>query len=201
MAPPIDRKGRVFMDFSKRLALPLLALAVLFAMPGAASSAENGAPVGAATDRVPVTITSDTMEAVTAENRVVFKGNVKAVEDFTLCSERLEILYGQDRDVERIEASGNVRVFKGDKSSTSGHVVYDRTERTLVFTGDARITQCTDTIKGDRITLYLDRDNAVVESDGGGRVRAVIMPDKGCAGTGAGKGEGQGEEALCEGAR
>jgi len=191
--------------FNKKRAAILMALAAMSALPGAlraeAPAAEKEAAAVAAPARLPVTVTSDTMEAVTGESRVIFKGNVKAVTDFTLCSDRLEILYGKDRDVTRIEALGSVRVFKDDRSSTSERVVYDRRERTLVFTGDARITQCTDTIKGDRITLYLDRNDAVVESDGGGRVRAVIMPEKGCAQTGAGKGEEQGEEALCEGSR
>jgi len=147
-----------------------------------------------------VTVTSDTMEAVTGERKVVFRGHVKATTDFTLCSDTLEILYGQDKDVERIEASGNVRVFKDDKQSTSEHLVYDRIGRVLVLTGKPKITQCNDMIGGDKITIYLDRDDALVESEGGGRVRAVIMPEKDCAGTGTGKGV-QGEYAPCEGSR
>ena len=206
MTPP-ESKGRVFMGlnkFNNKSAAMLIALAAFFILPGAfcaASASEKEAAKQAAPGKKPVTVTSDTMEAVTGENRVVFKGNVKAFEDFALCSDQLEILYGKDRDVSRIEANGNVRIIKNDKSSTSERVVYDRKERTLVLTGNAQVTQCADTIKGDRITLYLDRNDAVVESDGGGRVRAVIMPEKGCAETGAGKGEEQGEEALCEGSR
>ena len=197
----------VFMDFNwfnKKPAVLFMALTAFFVLPGAlcaAPAAETEAAGQVVADKKPVTVTSDTMEAVTGESRVIFKGNVKAVTDFTLCSDQLEILYGDDRDVTRIEAGGNVRIFKDDKSSTSERVVYDRKERTLVLTGSPQVTQCADTIKGDRITLYLDRNDAVVESDGGGRVRAVIMPEKGCAGAGAGKGEEQGEEALCEGPR
>lgn len=190
------------MPLYKKSAVLFTALAAFVILPGAFSAASAAdEPLSMQS----VTVTSDTMEAVTGENRVIFTGNVVAVEDFTLCSDRLQIMYGKDRDVERIEADGNVRVFKDDKSSTSGRVVYDRAARILVLTGKPEVRQCTNTVKGDKITLYLDRDDALVESgqsgEGGGRVRAVIMPDKGCADTGAGKGEVQSEEALCKGSR
>jgi len=197
-------KGRVLMDFSKTIAALFLALAAVFALPGlsAVAFAQDAGPKegGPAAKRAPVTVTSDTMEAVTGERKVVFRGHVQATTDFTLCSDSLEIIYGQDKDVERIEASGNVRVFKDDKQSTSEHLVYDRVGRVLVLTGKPKITQCNDMIGGDRITIYLDRNDALVESGGSGRVRAVIMPEKDCAGTGTGKGV-QGENAPCEGSR
>lgn len=148
----------------------------------------------------PVTVTSDTMEANTNENRVVFRGNVAAVEDFTLCSDELSILYDSNRDVSEIEASGNVRIFQDEKKSTAGKAVYDRKARLIVLTGDPQVTQCSDIIKGDRITVYLDDNNAVVESGGGKRVKAVIMPEKKCPGQGAPE-RTVSEEALCNGAR
>ncbi len=176
----------------------LPALYVLSVPPVALGAEQAEVKAGAA--KKPVTVTSDTMEAVTSENRVVFRGNVVAVEDFTLCSEELQISYGQDRDVSSIEAIGNVRIFKDDKAATSGRAVYDRKQRTLVLTGSPQVRQCTDMIKGDRITVYLDEDNAVVESESGGRVKAVIMPEKACEEAGGG-GNGESEEALCKGSR
>lgn len=164
----------------------------------AAADASGGVPGDAGK---PLAVTSDTMEALTDKNIVVFKGNVVAVEDFTLCSEELRVHYGQNRDMSRIEASGNVRIFQNGKTSTSERAVYDRDERTLVLTGSPVVRQCTDSVKGDRITVYLDKDNAVVESGNGGRVRAVIMPDKKCGEEAAGRGEGLSEEALCKGSR
>jgi lipopolysaccharide export system protein LptA len=140
------------------------------------------------------------MEANTNENRVVFRGNVTAVEDFTLCSDVLNILYDSNRDVSQIEASGNVRIFQDEKKSTAAKAVYDRKERRIVLTGDPQVTQCSDVIKGDRITVYLDDNNAVVESGAGKRVKAVIMPEKKCPGQNAPE-RTVSEEALCNGAR
>lgn len=155
---------------------------------------------GSAGPRKSVTVTSDTMEANTGENRVVFRGNVSAVEDFTLCSDELAIIYDSNQDVSSIEAAGNVRIFQDEKTSTADRAVYNRKERLIVLTGEPQVSQCSDVVKGERITVYLDDDNAVVESGGGKRVRAVIMPDKKCPGQSAPERNVR-EEALCNGAR
>ncbi|MBI5492131.1 MAG: lipopolysaccharide transport periplasmic protein LptA [Deltaproteobacteria bacterium] len=149
----------------------------------------------------PVTVTSDTMEAKTSENVVVFRGNVVAVEDFTLCSDELHIRYGEAKDVSEIEASGNVRIFQDNKTSTSDRALYNRNERTIILTGRPQVKQCTDTVKGDRITVFLDKDNALVESEKGSRVKAVIMPEKSCTDEKKGAEKAISEEARCKGAR
>lgn len=180
----------------KKAVLP--AILVLFALTSHAFAKEEKDPK--ATDaRKPVTVTSDTMEAISNENLVIFRGNVVATEDFTLCSDELQIRYSESRDVKEIEASGNVRIFKDDKTSTSDRAVYDRAERKITLTGKPQVKQCTDTIKGDRITVFLDDDNAVVEGDKGGRVKAVIMPEKKCSEPRQEKTTS--EEARCKGPR
>lgn len=132
------------------------------------------------TPKKPVTVTSDRMEANNKESIVKFIGNVVAVEDFTICSDVLEIRYGADKDVKEITAIGNVTILQENKTSTSGRAVYDRPERKVVLTEDPVVTQCADTIKGDRITVFLDDENAIVESGKSGRVKAVITPEKKC---------------------
>lgn len=186
------------MQMIKKAVLPLIALYYILAPASLSLANESGAPRD--TPRKPVTVTSDTMEASTNKNRVVFKGNVVAVEDFTLCSDELQIMYDNNKEVSQIEAAGNVRIFQDQKTSTSGKAVYDRKERIIVLTGDPLVRQCSDSIKGDRITVYLDQDNALVESGGSGRVRAVIMPDKNCPETKAEE-RPVSEEARCKGAR
>lgn len=128
----------------------------------------------------PVTVTSDRMEAIQKENLVIFKGNVEAVEDFILCSDELYIHYDENKDVKDIEAVGNVRIYQDEKTSTSDRAIYNRIDRSIVLTGNPQVKQCTDTVKGDKITVYIDQDNALVESTKGGRVKAVITPNKKC---------------------
>lgn len=178
------------------IALVAAAFLLLWARPSAAVTKKDGdAP------KKPVTVTSDTMEAKTSENVVVFRGNVVAVEDFTLCSDELHIRYGEAKDVSEIEASGNVRIFQDNKTSTSDRALYNRNERTIILTGRPQVKQCTDTVKGDRITVFLDKDNALVESEKGSRVKAVIMPEKSCTDEKKGAEKAISEEARCKGAR
>lgn len=143
----------------------------------------------------PVTIISDTMEADKTGKTVVFTGNVVVKEDFLLCSDRLVITYGDDEKIRIIVGTGNVRLFQGNRVATGDKVVYDRDERIVVLTGNPKISQCADTVSGDRIRVFLDQENSIVESDQGGRVRAVIMPNQEC------EESKPVEEDICGGAR
>lgn len=178
-----------------------LALALVSVICSAAPSWAKQQEARKDTPKKPVTVTSDSMEAKTADNIVVFKGNVVAVEDFTLCSDELYIHYDENKDVSEIEAAGNVRIFQGPKTSTSERAVYNRIERVIVLTGSPQVKQCTDTVKGDRITVYMDDDNALVESGSGGRVKAVIMPDKKCPEEKNAREKSISEETRCKGSR
>lgn len=149
----------------------------------------------------PVTITSTSMEASSDRNVVHFKGNVVAEEDFTLCSDELFVYYGENKEVNEIIASGNVEILQNDKTARSAKAVYDRVGRTLVLTGDPQVRQCTDTISGDKITVFIDKDDALVESESGGRVKAVIMPEKKCENAQAPDLKGESEKTRCKGTR
>lgn len=172
-------------------------------MPGT-SRAESGSsrkgPV-----KKSVTVTADRLEADNKKNIVVFKGDVVAEEDFLLCSDELYISYGQGQRLDKLVATGSVRIYQENKESSSDKAVYDRAARTVVLTGNPVVRQCTDTVRGDKITVYIDEDRVVVESQGGGRVKAVIMPDKKCGGsTGSmvvSPREGSGGETRCKRAR
>lgn len=157
-------------------------------------------PESKETIKKPVTVTSERMEADRDSNIVVFTGNVVAEEDFTICSDELRVVYGAQKEVEEITARGNVRIFQEDKTSTSKGAVYNRKGRTITLTGDALVRQCTDTVRGEKIIVYIDDDRALVESGKGGRVKALIMPEKKCSGENI-TGKGSVEEARCKRAR
>lgn len=164
--------------FLARPVVVLAAAVLFFISPRLAASGEE--IKGPAPGKKPVTVYSDRMEADRGDGRVVFMGNVVAEEDFTLCSEELAISYGSDKEIDEVTARGNVRIFHGEKTSLSEAAVYDRKKRVIVLTGGASVRQCADTVRGEKITVYIDSDRAVVESEGGRRVRALIMPDKKC---------------------
>ena len=182
----------------------LFILAVSVAFPAWSDPAEvKETPPGKRT----ITVTSDAMEADSKGKVIVFRGNVAAEEDFLLCSEELRLFYGPEETVEKISASGDVRIFQEERTAESREALYDRSSRTIILTGEPVVKRCADTVRGDKITVYLDEDRALVESsEGGGRVRAVIMPEKKCQGPASGPGynpteNGTGGKARCKGSR
>lgn len=128
----------------------------------------------------PVTVTSDSMEVEEGGKVFIFKGDVIAKEDFTLCSDELVIHYGENEEVREIIATGDVRLLKGDKTAEGEKAVYDRINRTFVITGEAQVWQCSDTVSGEKITVFLDTERSIVEAREGDRVKAVVMPEKDC---------------------
>ena len=83
---------------------------------------------------------------------------------------------------------------KGDKSAMEDRAVYDKGKNAIVITGNAMVEQCSDVVRGGKITVYTDSDSMAVEGGEtpGKRVRAVIMPEKKCV-------EGSGDEKFkCE---
>lgn len=154
--------------------------AVLFAAAFLPAGSFAKEAAGKEEPKKPINVTSDKMEADKNANVVVFRGNVVVVEDFTLCSDELYVYYDENKEIKDIVANGSVRIFQEDKTATSGKASYNRKDRVVVLTENPLVTQCTDTVKGDKITVYIDEDRAMVESGGGGRVRAVIMPEKKC---------------------
>ncbi len=131
---------------------------------------------------MPITITADTMKADRTSKTVVFKGDVEAREDFLLCSDELKMEYAGTSEVKKIDARGHVRIYRESGTARAERAEYDRVAHTLLLTGDAVIERCSDTVRGDRITLYLYDDSALVEGLHSGRVTAVIIPEKKCPG-------------------
>ena len=179
--------------FTVTRVVPVLAVLFLVGVVGSVlvgtASAEEVAEEG---DRVvpvvsgPVTVVSDSMEVTGGGAVFTFKGNVMAKESFILCSDALEVdRSGEGGDVLSIVATGNVRFLSEGKTGRSDRAVYDGTERTIILTGGAEVGRCSDRLTGESITFFLDDGRSVVEGgegsfgDGGGRVKAVIMPGGG----------------------
>ncbi len=185
------------LSFEKKSAAAVLAAVLIFSASAFAKDLE----AGKRSARKPITVTSDSMEANTKENLVIFKGNVEALENFTLCSDELFVRYDAARQISEIKAQGNVRIYDEGRSATSKEALFNNKERTIVLTGNPEVIQCKDKVKGDKITIFLDKKNALVESGKGGRVNAVIVPDKICTGAGGTAEKSNSEETRCKGPR
>ncbi len=138
----------------------------------------------------PINITSERMEADAAGDVVTFSGNVVATQaEGMLKAQRVRVFYRDlpategsaaagepEREITRIEANGEVTVVQGDKVATGQQAVYSAQERTVILTGEPRVRQDRDWVRGTRVTIYLDEDRSVVEGGPGERVESVLYP-------------------------
>lgn len=130
-------------------------------------------------------ITSDQMEALDKEGKVIFKGNVVAKKgNLTIYSDQLIVFYytkdehqdspGKGHALKRLVAKGNVRILEGERSARGDQAVYDKEREVIVLTGNAQVWQGKNIVKGSKITVFLNEDKSTVESAPGEKVEAVV---------------------------
>ncbi|MBI3398217.1 MAG: lipopolysaccharide transport periplasmic protein LptA [Deltaproteobacteria bacterium] len=125
----------------------------------------------------PITITSNSMEAVKKESLVIFRGNVIAEQkDYTLYSNELYIYYADGQQIKEMIATGDVKIVQLNKIATGEKAVYMKENRTLVLTGNPQVKEDCDSVKGEKITIFLDEDKSLVEGGSDNRVKAVVSP-------------------------
>lgn len=138
---------------------------------------------------LPITIKSNELTADNKGKTAIFVGKVVAKQgDITIYADKVIVNYADKKgDVEKIEASGNVRIVQQNKIGTAATAVYDSRDGRITLTGNPKVMQGTDSISGKVITYYVDDDRSVVTGgdDPKSRVEATINPPtrKGNAGT------------------
>ncbi|NOY13107.1 MAG: lipopolysaccharide transport periplasmic protein LptA [Deltaproteobacteria bacterium] len=148
---------------------------LLYASAAVAQSAALPQPAA-----LPIEVTAQQLEADQQQRQAIFSGKVVAKQgDITLYCDRLVVysLPKQDQ-VDRLEASGNVRVIQLDRTATADRAVYRQRQGTLVLYGHAKVHQGQNLVSGDEITVYLRENRSVVKSGDGRRVKAVLFPAK-----------------------
>jgi lipopolysaccharide export system protein LptA len=168
----------VFAKAAVRKAGRVMLILVLAVPAGAAGEPEKTLP--GELGRQPIEITSDRLSADSTRESVTFEGNVVAVQaDVTLHADRLFAEYTRSqRAIEKITAEGNVRVIQGAREARAARATFYNIEQRIVLTGGAELVQGENTLKGDTVTIYLRENRSVVTGGKGGRVRAVIQPQR-----------------------
>ncbi len=129
---------------------------------------------------LPVEITAQQLEMMQQQRQSIFSGDVVAKQgDMTLTAAKLTVFLQKEQDqIDRLEASGAVKVTQLDRVATADKAVFYQLEEKLVLTGDATVVQGTNKVSGAEIVLYLKENRSVVKSLDRGRVKAVIVPEK-----------------------
>jgi lipopolysaccharide export system protein LptA len=144
----------------------------------------------------PIEIISDKMEAFSEKRMVVFSGHATATQgDIILKSDRLSFFYRKQAgkkdkvgaqeidtggELEKIEAKGNVSISQKDRIATGDEAVYYQETGQITLTGDPVLQEGKNTIKGCKVTIFLNENRGKVENcsspDKKERVTAIIHP-------------------------
>ena len=175
-------------------------LSVLLAVPAALAQAQL-TPGGGGESKGPIAISADRMDTDDQAGLVTFIGSVVARQGtMTITGDLMKVFYtheepdqakaaarqadpnkspfsDSDRQIDRVECEGNVKVVDGDRLAVAKKGVYlaKSTPRRIILTGEARVWQGRDSLTGHQITYMLDEKRSVAESGpplrGAGRER------------------------------
>ncbi len=116
------------------------------------------------------------------KNQAIFTQNVHLTrDDFELYCDRL-VAYYTDKDLDRAEAFGHIRLRNGKVKGTSDNAVFNQGKGTVTLMGNAILKQDGSHIEGDRIVHNMNSDQTVVTPVKGGRTHMTIES----AGSGSG---------------
>ena len=146
------------------------------------------------TSKEPIEIVANRMDAYNDKKMVIFSGNAVATQgDREIKSDRLILYYKKQAgkkeatgvkamegtgDLEKIEAKGHVVVTQKERVATGDEAVYYQDSGQIIMTGNATLRDGKNTIKGDKVIVFVNENRGVVESKDKKRVKAVIYPQE-----------------------
>lgn len=133
----------------------------------------------------PISITSNKMTIKSLEDKIIFEGDVSIKKgDLTIEADRAEVFLAErsagnpskpsssvlmnpstkgEREVSRIETTGNVDIQQGEKHAKAQKGIYDQKKETITLTGDAEAWEKDYHVKGKVITLFIAENRSLVE--------------------------------------
>jgi len=108
------------------------------------------------------------------KNQVIFTQQVHLTrQDFELYCDRL-VVYYTDKDLDRAEAFGNIRLLHGKARGRSDKAVLNQSKNTLTLIGNAVLEQDGNRVEGEKIIHDMNKDKTVVLPAKGGRTHMTI---------------------------
>lgn len=116
-------------------------------------------------EKTPIVITSQTLTADNKNKTAVFKGSVVAkTDDLTIHSDKMTVFYDDPGSkIDKIHATGNVKVYNNEKVIFSQEAVYFDNEDKIIFTGNPKVVEGENYITGRQIIFYLKDNRAVID--------------------------------------
>lgn len=138
----------------------------------------------------PVNFSADRIEVQDRADRVVVSGNVHVTQgELTLDSARMTVAYTNAGgiQIERIDATGGVRVTRGSETARGDVAIYDLDRRIITMLGNVVLQQRENRLTGGRLVMDLASGRSTVDgraaspgvSSGGGRVTGTFtVPER-----------------------
>ena len=148
------------------LGAALLALALTALATGAAAQQPTG----------PVEVSADQATFEQDAGTGVYRGNAELIQGKRRLNADIIRLFTENNELVRVEATGApVRMVEGKElNARADKLVYDLAQRSLVLTGNARVTHQGNTFEGAKVEYNLDSRRVDASSEGDKRVRLVI---------------------------
>ncbi len=152
----------------------------------APKAGEKKGGLGFFTEKKPVDVVADTMEAFEKGKTIVFTGNVLAKQEGSepgqtlfLYSDKLTA-YRTDEssDIQEAEAEGNVKVVKAERTATCKQAFFYNQKGEVVLKGDVVVFEGNDRLTGDTATYYLNEDRVFVQGDKDTKAHVTVTPKK-----------------------
>ncbi len=125
---------------------------------------ESSAKEEAASGSGPIKVTSERLIANKKAGLVTFKGSVVARhKDGTIVSDLLKVYYDGKDAVEKIVASGNVKINQQDRVGVCKTAIFYPDDQKIVMSGDPRVWKDGDVVTGKVITIFGGSDRMDVE--------------------------------------
>jgi len=140
----------------------------LLTLPLVGVRAEVVAPPGPfqgfkSTDKTPVEIHADRMEAELGSHKLRFLGHVTAKQgERMIYAEQMDVQYTEKGKVTMLEAKVNVKVNMGKAFATSDRLVLDNVKQVIQLFGRPKVVQGSQMIIGDKMVYEIVTERLVV---------------------------------------
>lgn len=129
-------------------------------------------------DDEPIHVSSDLMESESGTGLVIFKGNVVVTRgELTIKSDELRIVnYQSSGAIEKIIATGNVRLQDKNRAAYAEKAIYYNKEEKVELRGSPRVEDGDNLITGEVMILFLRDEKSIVKGSNDARVNVVFYP-------------------------
>ena len=170
-------------------AMLLIVAAVLTALPALAAGAASPAKTDKSSNVQPIQITAEQLISNNEKKYAEFIGSVRATQgNFVITADKLRIYYegellqtdgqkdpGQKGLLQKIVASGHVKINTDQYRAEAEEAVYDTRSMTIVLSGkNSTVISGKNSISGSKITLYRKQQRIKVEGSAQDRIKAIF---------------------------